>query len=88
MILWRGRADDVETVLVGGRRVVEGGEVTTVDRAALGGRLAADARAAFVAAGDGDESQRLASDLERRVIDLLSGWDWPDPEPEYRYNTK
>lgn len=40
VLLYRGKSSHVDTVMVGGRILVQGGEVQTVDEAAIGARLA------------------------------------------------
>jgi len=89
LLLWRARAEDVDAVLVGGRVVVEDGRVTTVDPVRLAGELAEDARRAALAPNpEADASRALALALEPHVVRLLAGWDWPEPEAGYRYNTR
>jgi 5-methylthioadenosine/S-adenosylhomocysteine deaminase len=85
LLLWRGRGDDVDTVVVGGRIVVEGGRVRTVDEARLAHELAADAHRAFDGAPTAEPP--LDVEVEPYIIRLLSGWDWPEPEAGYRFNT-
>lgn len=88
LVLWRARAADVDTVLVGGRLLVEGGRATAIDEAGLGAALAQDAARAFASSPAADAERRLALDVEPHVVRLLAGWDWPAPEAGYRYNTR
>ena len=88
LVLWRAQAADVDTVLVGGRVLVRDGRATAIDEAGLSAALAEDAQRAFAGSPAADAERTLALDVEPHVVRLLSGWDWPEPEAGYRYNTR
>ncbi len=87
LLLWRARGDDVDTVLVGGRVVVEGGRTTLIDQATLARRLAEDAAPAF-AASPGPGHDALAQELEPYAVRVLADWDSLEPPGGYRYNMR
>ncbi len=79
-LLARGRGDDVDVVMVGGRVVVNAGRTVLVDEAALAQALEADAVRAF-ADSSLPTDDGLARELEPYALRLLAGWDWPAPKP-------
>ena len=88
VILVRARGEDVDAVMIGGRIVVRDGRCTEIDEQELARELAGDAHAAFAPSAARDEARALARELEPYVVRFLEAWDWPQPEPAYRYNTR
>lgn len=86
LLLTRARAEDVETVLIGGKIVLQAGQTIRINQARLTEQLAEDADRALAAESHDDRA--LALELEGYVVRLLAGWDWPEPEGGYRYNTR
>lgn len=72
VLLYRGSSRYVDTVMVGGRVVVSGGEVVTVDEAAIGARLFEAASQPFT-----DEEKAMHKGFEliqKHVIEHYRGW--------------
>ena len=89
MVLDRAEAADIDTVMVHGRVVVEGGRVTVVDEEAVKQRFAAAVH---------DRVYRFPQHVQRwaelgrlvepYVIDFYQRWYGMPVEPAYAYNAK
>jgi 5-methylthioadenosine/S-adenosylhomocysteine deaminase len=72
VLLYRGKGSHVDTVMVNGRVVVEGGKVLTVDENALSGRLA---EAASRARTEKEKALvQVMDELKHYVIEYYQGW--------------
>ncbi len=84
LLLYRAAASDVDTVLVGGRVVVENGRVTTLDEAAVGQELAASlSRQPYPA-----DQAAMVEALMPHVIKYYQDWQLPPLEPYTAYNSR
>lgn len=84
LVLLRAKAGDVDTVLVGGEVVWQGGKPTRFDVEAAGRELAAMLDAAPYPAAAAERVERLLPYVER----YYEAWDLPEFEPYIRYNSK
>lgn len=89
VLLYRGRAEDVDTVIVEGKIVVEGGECLTVnereafDRARAGALRISNDKAGIQKWLD------LAGDLEPHIVKYYQEWDLPHAiQPWNAYNAR
>jgi cytosine/adenosine deaminase-related metal-dependent hydrolase len=73
LLVYRAEARDVDVVLVGGRVVVEGGRVTTLDEEALGRELAAQLSTARRSEERSALVEGLMPHLERYYADWVKG---------------
>jgi cytosine/adenosine deaminase-related metal-dependent hydrolase len=84
LMLYRAKATDVDTVLIGGEVVLQGGMPTGFDVDALGEELADRLRDQPFPQGDAD----LVSDMTPYLEDWYAQWEIPTLEPWIRYNTR
>jgi hypothetical protein len=81
-LVYRARAAAVDTVLVGGEVVLEGGRVTRVEKAAVLAELAASLGRPLGA--DEERRRRLSREVFPHVRRFYDGWlDGPPPQPFY-----
>jgi cytosine/adenosine deaminase-related metal-dependent hydrolase len=84
LVLLRARADDVETVLVAGEVVLDGGRPTRFDATAVG--------AAVAEALAGQDLPPAAADLIDRLLPAVEAhykrWEMPDLHPYTAYNSR
>lgn len=84
LVLYRASAGDVDTVLVGGEIVVEGGRVTTFDEAAAGQELATNLDKLDYPADDA----AMVESLMPHIIKYYEDWELQSLEPYIVYNSR
>ena len=84
LLVYRASADDVDSVFVEGRQVVEGGRVLTVDEAALEAELAEELAANPVP----EENIRIVQRLTPHIEAWYRNWKLPGLTPRTVYNSR
>jgi cytosine/adenosine deaminase-related metal-dependent hydrolase len=86
LLLYRGRREYIDSVLVAGETLLDGGKLTRVDKARALGELRAEAeRHARV---DNTETRRLMSELRPHVVQYYDSWFRDRGEPHYFFNSR
>lgn len=85
LIVYRGKAQDVEGVIVDGRVVIEARRVRTVDRAQLVSRLREAAAARYTPAGR--EVRQVLAELSPHIRKFFETWEIPRGHPCYGVNS-
>ncbi|MBI3968094.1 MAG: amidohydrolase family protein, partial [Chloroflexi bacterium] len=86
LLLYRGRREHVDTVLVAGEVLLEGGKLTKVDKAKVMNELRADAERAWNQPYK--DTQRLMNELLPYLRTYYDTWFRDRGEPHYYYNSR